>query len=101
MTGPRQSDPTVDPAVGSGRLVVEWSTDDPRIAAVLHTIAQYPDGSPERMELEAALHTAEAGRLHREAGRLRGHREAERIIAGRNRRAAAARHTPPPQGDAP
>lgn len=54
------------------RLIVEWSTADPQLAAVLTRTAEYPEHSAERMELEATLHAAEAARLMREAGEKRG-----------------------------
>lgn len=54
------------------RLIVEWSTQDPQLAAVLRRIAEYPEHSAERMELEATLHAEESARLMREAGARRG-----------------------------
>jgi hypothetical protein len=54
------------------RLIVEWSTADPTLAAVLRRIAEFPERSAERMELEATLHAAEAARLMRKAGEKRG-----------------------------
>jgi hypothetical protein len=54
------------------RLIVEWSTADPNLATVLRRIAEFPEHSAERMELEATLHAAEAARLMRKAGEKRG-----------------------------
>jgi hypothetical protein len=53
------------------RLTVEWSTSDPQLAAILNMIAEFPEHSAERLELEATLHAAEAARLMREAGEKR------------------------------
>lgn len=65
-------------------LIVEWSTADPRLAAVLARIAEYPEHSAERMELEATLHAAEAARLMRAAGQKRGAaRERRRYRSGK------------------
>ena len=69
------------------RLIVEWSTADPQLAAVLQRIAEYPEHSAERMELEATLHAAEAARLMREAGERRGAAlERQRYRSGKARR---------------
>lgn len=66
------------------RLVTEWSTNDPGLANMLRSIAEFPEYSIERMELEAALHAWQAGHLNREIGQMR----AEQTQSARNRRAA-------------
>ena len=45
-------------AASVARLIVEWSTPDLQLAAVLKRIAAYSEHSAERMELEATLHAA-------------------------------------------
>jgi hypothetical protein len=55
--------------------VVEWSTEDPDLAKVLRTIAAYPEGSTERMELEAVLHEFVAARLRERVGAARRSRQ--------------------------
>lgn len=53
------------------RLITEWSTEDPGLADMLREIASFPEGSVERLELEAILHTQQAAWWHRQIGRLR------------------------------
>jgi len=53
------------------RLVTEWSTEDAGLADMLRDIASFPEGSVERLELEAILHTQQAAWCHRQIGRLR------------------------------
>lgn len=73
------------------RLITEWSSDDPGLADMLRSIAEVPEHSTARLELEAALHTWQAGWLHRQIGALR----AEETQSARNRRNAQGR-TPRP-----
>lgn len=44
----------------TGRLVTEWSTDDPQLAGILRGIAALPEHSAARLECEAQLHMTEA-----------------------------------------
>lgn len=71
----------------SAELVTEWSSSDPRLAAMLRSIAELPEWSEERLAAEAALHTFQAQLAHERIGRIR----LERAQAERNRRAARAR----------
>lgn len=69
------------------RLIVEWSTDDEDLARTLRRIAEFPERSLERMELEATLHMFEAQRLMREIGYRQGERAAMDRTSRRNRSA--------------
>lgn len=53
------------------RLITEWSSEDVSLADMLREIASFPEGSVERLELEAILHTQQAAWCHRQVGRLR------------------------------
>ena len=69
------------------RLITEWSTDDPGLAEMLRSIAEFPEYSVERIELEAVLHSWQASHLYRLLGEMR----AERTQSARNRRNARRR----------
>ena len=58
------------------RLITEWSTTDEAVARTLRMIAEFPEHSIERMELEAVLHQWQAAELMREVGFRRGERAA-------------------------
>lgn len=53
------------------RLITEWSTDDPKLAKTLELIADAPEHSVERQELEAALHMFQARLCWERADRYR------------------------------
>lgn len=70
------------------RLLTEWSTDDPGLAATLRAIQALPEHEPERHDAEAFLHMIQARAAWRKADELRAHAESnrrrtERIAAGR------------------
>lgn len=76
----------------TARLITEWSTDDPTLAAVLTDLAALPDYSVERHEAEAALHMVQARAAWRQADRVRASqrdREA-RVARAAERKAARA-----------
>jgi hypothetical protein len=68
----------------TSRLTTEWSTTDEDVARTLRVIAEFPEHSVERMQLEAVLHTWQAAELMREVG----HRQGERAAHRRQRRAS-------------
>lgn len=73
------------------RLITDWTTEDPALAVTLRRIASYPEDSPERLELEAVLHTFQAQWCNVRAGEIRGRRQTSQAISARARRAAQAR----------
>lgn len=54
------------------QLITEWSTTDETLARTLRMIAEFPEHSIERMELEASLHQWQAAWLMREVGYRKG-----------------------------
>jgi hypothetical protein len=60
------------------RLITEWSTHDEALARTLRLIAEFPEYSLERMELEAQLHLWQAAELLRDVGRMRAERARRR-----------------------
>lgn len=54
-----------------GRIIVEFSTQDPVLAGVLRTIAEAPEYSSTRAELEGLLHMYLARTCWRDAERYR------------------------------
>lgn len=60
------------------RLITQWSTRDETLSRTLRLIAEFPEHSLERMELEAQLHLWQAAELLREVGRMRAERARRR-----------------------
>lgn len=69
------------------KLITEWSTDDKDLAKMLQSIAEWPEYSIERMELEVALHQWQASWLMKQIGVLQ-HEEALRHKRRRKRDAS-------------
>ena len=64
------------------QLVVEFSTADQRMAAVLSSIAALPEWSPQRHEMEAHLHMTLARAAWHTADRLRDLAAKRKPVAG-------------------
>lgn len=72
------------------RLITEWSTDDPRLAEMLRSIAEEPEHSVERQELEAALHMMQARFCWARADRMRARAREDEARARRRAERKAA-----------
>lgn len=55
----------------SVKLITEWSTDHPGLAAQLKRVDELPETDPDRHELLAVLHLAQARLEFQHAERLR------------------------------